>query len=69
MVARGPELEIRYPEFSWEFRKIGDPNVVPKIVGSLLYGPQNKVALISRYRPWENFSTFWKYMSGLPFEG
>ena len=29
-----------------EFPKIGDPNIVPKIVGSLLSGPQNKVPLI-----------------------
>ena len=30
----------------WEFPKIGDPNIVPQIVGSLLEGPQNKVLLI-----------------------
>ena len=29
-----------------EFLKIGDPNIVPQIVGSLLLGPQNKVPLI-----------------------
>ena len=26
-----------------EFPQIGDPNLVPQYVGSLLYGPQNKV--------------------------
>ena len=30
----------------WEFPKIGDPNILPEIVGSLLEGPQNKVPLI-----------------------
>ena len=30
----------------WEFPKIGDPNIVPQIVGSLLQGPQNNVPLI-----------------------
>ena len=29
----------------WEFPKIGDPNLVPLIVGSLLTGPQNQVLL------------------------
>ena len=29
-----------------EFPKIGDPNIVPYVVGSLLQGPQNKVPLI-----------------------
>ena len=32
----------------WELPKIGDPNVVPSIVGSLLPGPQNKVPLFSK---------------------
>ena len=31
----------------WEFPKIGDPNIVPQIVGSLLSGPENKVSLLS----------------------
>ena len=30
----------------WEFAKIGESNIVPEIVGSLLYGPQNTVPLI-----------------------
>ena len=30
----------------WEFPKIGDPNIVPYVVGSLVDGPQNKVPLI-----------------------
>ena len=30
----------------WEFPKIGDPNIVPQIVGSLLQGPQDKVPQI-----------------------
>ena len=35
-------------KFIWEFPKIGDPNIVPKIVRSLLSGPQNTVPLIFR---------------------
>ena len=31
----------------WEFPKIGDANIVPQIVGSLLSGPRNKLPLIS----------------------
>ena len=31
---------------TWEFPKIGDPNLVPEIVGSLVYGPLNRVPLI-----------------------
>ena len=30
----------------WQFSKIGDPNIAPQLVGSLLEGPQNKVPLI-----------------------
>ena len=30
----------------WEFPKIGDPNILPQIVGSLLRGSQNEVPLI-----------------------
>ena len=30
----------------WVFPKIGDPNIVPEIVGSLLKGPQSKVPRI-----------------------
>ena len=30
----------------WGFPKIGDPNIVPYIVGSLIYGPLNRVPLI-----------------------
>ena len=30
----------------WEFPKIGDPNMVPKIVGSIFLGPPNKVLRI-----------------------
>ena len=30
----------------WEFPKIGDPNIAPNLVGSLLQGPQDKVPLI-----------------------
>ena len=34
------------PHNLWEFPKIGDPNIVPKIVGSLLSGTLNKVSRI-----------------------
>ena len=30
----------------WEFPKKGDPNIVPKIVGTFLEGPPKKVPLI-----------------------
>ena len=30
----------------WAFPKIGDPNIVPQIEGSLVQGPQNKVPLV-----------------------
>ena len=33
-------------EENGEFPKIGDPNIAPQIVGSLLEGHQNKVPLI-----------------------
>ena len=31
---------------TWEFPQLGDPNIVPYIVESLVQGPQNKVPLI-----------------------
>ena len=43
MAARHPRLR-QQPR--WEFPKIGDPNMVSYIVGSLFSGPQNKVPLI-----------------------
>ena len=36
----------------WEFPKIGDPNIVPYIVGPLLDGPQNKVPPYFRKLPY-----------------
>ena len=34
------------PQMIWEFPKIGDPNIAPYLVGSVLSGPPNKVPLI-----------------------
>ena len=41
---RPPNYPLVYSK--WGFPKIGDPNIVPLIVGSLLKGPQNRVPLI-----------------------
>ena len=38
--------EDKHPKAIRAFPKIGDPNIVPQIVGYLLQGPPNKVPLI-----------------------
>ena len=36
---------MKHPNDKWEFPKIGRPDIVPEIVGSLLQGPQSKIPL------------------------
>ena len=38
-----PQIHKQDHGVIWELPKIGDPNIVPYLVGSLLEGPQNKV--------------------------
>ena len=36
---------MKSPKTMWEFPRIGDPNIVPQLVGSFSCGPQNKAPL------------------------